>query len=286
MASPILRTTSELLNPARVPHLTADEREEVAQLLKRLQAECGQDVYRVILYGSKARGDAAVESDVDLLIVTKDGLDCVKHAVEDFKSEQVRSAEPQVFSADEYRDYQRLKHPFYVNTRRDGIELWDEGAQRAEEQQLPLDFAEGEFRRMDYETLETIRLYVSEAREKWDYALLIETDRRPLGALPLAYYAAFDWATAALYSVNVVRSKHKGVRDGLHEFLIKPQMLDAEFGGIYDRLFNARGWVDYGRARGDRKNELTDDEARNLMLDAERFNRRIEQFLRDRGALA
>lgn len=276
---------SKLLQEARIPYLTAEEREEVAKLLARLESECAQDVRRVILYGSKARGEAVFESDIDLLIVANDGAERVKLAVEAFEREQARWAEPQLFSAIDWRNYQRLQLPFYVNVRRDGIELWDEVARKNEELEVPLDFAEGEFRPMDYETLETIRQYVSEAREKWDYALLIERDRRPLGALPLEYYAAFNWATAALYAVNVVRGKHKGVRDALHEFLVKPHLLEEEYTRIYGRLFTARGWIDYGRARRERQNELTDDEARQLLRDTERFVARMEQFLRERGAL-
>ncbi len=61
----------KLLQEARTPYLTAQDREEVAALLARLEAECAQDVRRVILYGSKARGGAESESDIDLLIVAR-----------------------------------------------------------------------------------------------------------------------------------------------------------------------------------------------------------------------
>ena len=137
MALRVLAYREKLLNEARLPYLTAEEREEVAALLARLEAECGQDVRRVILYGSKARGDAVFESDIDLLIVTNEAADRVKRAIEAFARKQGRWAEPQVFSADEYRSYQRLKLPFYVNARRDGIELWDEAARELEERLVP-----------------------------------------------------------------------------------------------------------------------------------------------------
>jgi uncharacterized protein (UPF0332 family)/predicted nucleotidyltransferase len=285
MASRVLAFRQKLLNEERVPFLTAAEREEVAQLLARLEAECGQDVRRVILYGSKARGDAVFESDIDLLIVTKDGADRVKRAVEAFEREQEHWAEPQVFSAEAYRDYQRLKLPFYVNARRDGIELWNEEAQQIEERQVPLDFTEGEFRTMDYATLETIKLYVGEARDAWREAVLVEREISPLRALHSAYYAAFNWARAALYSVNIVRGKHTGIRDALSEFLVKPNLLEEEYKDIYQRLMDARIWSDYQKVKKEHINDWTDEDARTLLRDAERFIARLERFLKERGAL-
>ncbi len=274
-----------LLQEARTPYLTVQDRDEVAALLARLEAECAQDVRRVILYGSKARGDAESESDVDLLIVANDGAKRVQQVVEAFKREQGRWTEPQVISAEEYRNYQRLKLPFYVNARRDGIELWDEEALRSEERQVPLDFAEGEFRAMDYETTETIRLYVGEARAMWQEAGLLEKEIGPLRALHSAYYAAFNWVTAALYSLNVVRGKHTGIRDALSEFLVKPKLLEEEYKDIYQRLMDARIWSDYQKVKKEHVNDWTDEDARKLLRDAERFNGRMEQFLRERGAI-
>lgn len=67
-----------MLNPERVPYLTAEERAQVDELLARLEMECEADVSRVILYGSKARGDAVQWSDVDLLVATTNGAERVE----------------------------------------------------------------------------------------------------------------------------------------------------------------------------------------------------------------
>jgi len=284
MAVQVLSKRSELLSRERVPYLSDEERALVTELLTCLEAECEADVSRVILYGSKARGDAESESDIDLLVATSNGYEGVKKICHDFEYDNAFIA-PMVFSREDWENYQRLKLPFYVNVRRDGIELWDELAACLEEAKVPLDFPEGELRPLDYETIEVIRLYVAESREMWRNAQVIENDGRSLYAMPSAYRAAFSLATAALYTVNVVRDKHKGVRDAISQFLVKPTLLEEEYKDIYVRLFDARGYVDYGKAKGEKKNELTPEQATDLLRDAERLVARFEQFLRERGAM-
>ncbi len=280
----VLSKRTELLNPARVPYLTDEERAQVAELLGCLEMGCEEDVQRVILYGSKARGDAVQWSDIDLLVATTNGSDRVKEICCAFEYDNLLVA-PMVFSRESWENYQRLKLPFYVNVRRDGIELWDDIAARLEETQVPLDFPEGEPRPLDYETIEVIRLYVSESREMWRNAQVIEEDGRSLYALPSAYRAAFSLATAVLYTVNVVRDKHKGVRDAISQFLVKPKLVEEEYKDIYVRLFDARGYVDYGKAKGETKNKLTPEQATQLLRDEERLIARMEKFLRERGAM-
>ncbi len=187
----------ELLSPARVPHLSDSEREQVADFLARLQEACPNDVQRVVLYGSKARGEAAQWSDIDLLVVAASGYKGVKQICKDFEDSNSLIA-PMVFSLADWENYQRLKLPFYVNMRRDGIELWDEYAAQREESLVRLDFPEGELRPLDFETIEVIRLYVAESREMWRNAQVIKNDGRSLYAVPSAYRAAYSLATAAL----------------------------------------------------------------------------------------
>ena len=50
--------------------LTDVERRAIEEVARRLKAEL--PVTRVILFGSKARGDARPDSDVDLLVLTSD----------------------------------------------------------------------------------------------------------------------------------------------------------------------------------------------------------------------
>lgn len=53
-------------------YLTKRERRALAEYLTRLQEQFGDQVQRVILYGSKVRGDFDAESDIDVFVVVKD----------------------------------------------------------------------------------------------------------------------------------------------------------------------------------------------------------------------
>jgi predicted nucleotidyltransferase len=51
--------------------LTKNEKLALGELKKELKKKLGNNLVKMILYGSKARGDAKLSSDVDVLIVVK-----------------------------------------------------------------------------------------------------------------------------------------------------------------------------------------------------------------------
>lgn len=174
MDSQVLERRNNLLDPMRVPHLTAREREEVTRLLARLEAECPEDVHRVILYGSKARGTADGESDVDLLIAANNGAECIERVVKDLKKNIDFLLIPLILSSGDYEYHKHLLPPLYVNIRREGVELWDEQAAEMEAREVPLDFWEGEFRAMNESTLELIRKCWENSRYFWEQAMYLK----------------------------------------------------------------------------------------------------------------
>jgi len=56
----------------RQPDLRPNERAGLAAFLERLRQRYGDDLLRVVLFGSKARGDFDTESDVDVLVVLRE----------------------------------------------------------------------------------------------------------------------------------------------------------------------------------------------------------------------
>jgi uncharacterized protein len=284
MALQVLSKRSGLLTETRVPYLSDEERVQVAELLARLEEECETDVHRVILYGSKARGDAVQWSDIDLLIVTVNGSERVKNICDRFHHDNAFLV-GLTFSHEGWEYYKRLKPPFYVNVRREGIELWDDLARQTEESHVSLDFPEGELRPLDYETIEVIRMYVRESRDRWQEAMLVRDNLSKRRALSDAYYAAFNLATAVLYSVNVVRNKHSGVESAISQFLVKSNLIEEEFKTSYTALHKGRIWSDYERVKREHLDDITEEQAGELLQDAEKLIARFENFLRERGAM-
>jgi uncharacterized protein (UPF0332 family)/predicted nucleotidyltransferase len=265
-----------VLAEERVPYLTDQERKGLAHFLERLETECGDRVQRVVLFGSRARGDHDAESDVDLLVVMAEEQDKVV-------VDRLIPREDVVFftltlSEAKYRRYQRLQLPLYVNLRRDGIELWDPQQAEMEQQEFPLHFPEGERRTMDEATQETITFYLEQAHHNLQAVHALQEDDFLDIALSRAYYACFYALTAALYAINVVRGKHAGVQAALSEFLVKPGRVEPEYKDIYNALKGKRESSDY-----DPRFVADPEESRRLLADAERFLARMEVFLREQG---
>ncbi|MFQ5593062.1 MAG: nucleotidyltransferase domain-containing protein [Anaerolineae bacterium] len=266
------------LRESRAGYLTVAERDSVITFLDQLENLCGDQVARVILFGSRARGDYDAESDIDLLIVTRNG-----HSEVDEIARRLRYNEPylsvHVMSSGEYRTHQRRRDPLYINVRRDGIELWNPNEWLREQQTVPLNIVEGEFRTMDEAAKETIHTYLGLADYGLREARVLRDQGLLRGANSRAYYGAHYALVAALYSLNVVRSKHSGIEAAISQFMVKPGLIEEEFKDIFVNLRARREDSDYNR-----EFVPNEDETRRLVQDAERFVARMEKFLREQGA--
>jgi hypothetical protein len=100
-------------------------------------------------------------------------------------------------------------------------------------------------------------------------------------AVNRAYYTIFHTASAALLWIGVERSRHLGVQSAFGEFLVKSGSIEPEFGRLYAKAREAREEQDYDLEAA----PLTLQDAAQIVDDAERFVNRIEQYLRQVGAV-
>jgi uncharacterized protein (UPF0332 family)/predicted nucleotidyltransferase len=268
--------SDRVLTEERVPYLTDRERKSLARFLERLEAECGDRVQRVVLFGSRARGDHDAESDVDLLVVTAEEQD--KAVVDRLTPRDDVVLFALTLSEAEYCRYQRLQFPLYVNLRRDGVELWDPQQAEIEQREFPLHFPEGEQRTIDEATKETITFYLEQVHHNLQAVHALQEDGFLDIALSRAYYVCFHALTAALYAVNVVRGKHSGLQAALNEFLVKPGWIEEEYREIYQELFKYRQTSDH-----EPDSWPESEKTRHLLADAKRFVARMETFLWEQG---
>ncbi len=96
----------------------------IKNLKKELLAMYGQNVDRIILYGSRARGDARDDSDIDILVVLKN--DFVYSDMLKLSSKLVSSLslENDVVISRAFvtkEQYEKLQIPFLMNVRREGV---------------------------------------------------------------------------------------------------------------------------------------------------------------------
>ena len=93
--------------------------------LREMQKQLGAQLKQVILFGSRARGDFAPDSDYDCLAIVNEPDSNVKGAIDEiagdllFEYNAVVSVLP--VSEEAYR--RQIYNPLFINVRQEGIEL-------------------------------------------------------------------------------------------------------------------------------------------------------------------
>ena len=107
--------------------LSKDEEIAVREFAARLRDRFPREVKAIRMYGSKARGTAHPESDVDLLVIVQDRTKALDEAVIDLVCDMINEfgvfLETVTFSAADYRAALEQQAPFALNAERDAIPL-------------------------------------------------------------------------------------------------------------------------------------------------------------------
>lgn len=117
----------DTLAPSLPQHIAPSMREALAEAKAGLQAAYGDRLRRVVLYGSRARGDADPDSDVDLLVVLERLIENEYREIKRMGNLRFDLLERyglyfsfHLYTEDEYEDRRR---PFIRNVHEDGFEL-------------------------------------------------------------------------------------------------------------------------------------------------------------------
>jgi len=109
-------------------YLTRRERRALAEYLTRLREQFGDQVQRVILYGSKVRGDFDAESDIDVFVVVKDDATTRARALTQLGVEVDLKYDVLlgdfVVPQTRFARMAQMREPFYRELMGEGIELW------------------------------------------------------------------------------------------------------------------------------------------------------------------
>lgn len=105
--------------------LTPDEQAWLNEYRDALAKQFPGVVEEIIIYGSKARGDAGPDSDVDVLVVLREGDRSLKHEVRDLghRLAVLSDAVPSimVYTRHEWSLRRDSGSPFYQAVTRDGV---------------------------------------------------------------------------------------------------------------------------------------------------------------------
>jgi predicted nucleotidyltransferase len=101
---------------------------KIRKILKKFKREIvaiyGERLHSIILFGSRARGDARDDSDIDLLIVLKGDFDYIEMLKRSDDIAAALSLENDIvisraFTSD--KEFKERQTPFLMNVRREGI---------------------------------------------------------------------------------------------------------------------------------------------------------------------
>jgi len=111
-----------------IPAFKIEER-LIQDLANQFSEGMGKDLVSIILFGSTARGEEGAGSDIDLILVVKDGtdLDKLDEKVSEISLESAASfgglISPILLTEAEYANKKRSKNAFWRTVMQEGIEL-------------------------------------------------------------------------------------------------------------------------------------------------------------------
>jgi len=119
---------------------------------------------------------------------------------------------------------------------------------------------------------EEIKANLERAEESLKAAkLLLDSGHHDFSA-SRAYYSAFYGATAALLSKGLRFGKHSSVITAIHQYFVKPGIIDQDFGRMANLLFELRSIGDYGETE-----HLPKEEAQKSVILAEKFIEKMKE---------
>jgi predicted nucleotidyltransferase len=109
--------------------LTERERHVVQEFVDRVRQRFDGQLVAAVLFGSRARGEATPDSDMDVLVVMHHAPPEIRKAVRHLAAEVWLEHDiylsTRVWSAAHWRELERMQTGFFRNVCRDGISLLD-----------------------------------------------------------------------------------------------------------------------------------------------------------------
>lgn len=107
--------------------LLAKEKSVLFDFKKKVKSVFKKDNPRLILFGSKARGDFKPYSDTDVIVVLKKLTLSKKRVVSDFATDifldKNIDISPHIYSEKEFKELLALETPFMLSVKKDGVKI-------------------------------------------------------------------------------------------------------------------------------------------------------------------
>ena len=108
-------------------YLNEVEKKVVRSFVKELRDNLGNKIVRVVLFGSKARGDFGKESDIDIFVLVREKTFQIRDKVGDLTADYLFDYDiplsPVLYDLYEYQRNKELGSFFFENVEKEGILL-------------------------------------------------------------------------------------------------------------------------------------------------------------------
>ena len=276
--------------------LLPDERTWLDRYREAIGKECPDAVRDLLIYGSKARGDAHEDSDIDMLVIVKNGHDHVKSRLTDIADDLAVTANAApsaiALTEDEWERMKALRLPFQQNVERDAVSVFsgpieERGRTRRTHGEPGRRRTGSPATRTGGRTAEERPMNKEAVLAEWGNAAdaLIDTrvmreQGRVKGTISRAYYAIMYAARAALLVHDVSTSSHEAVRKKFGEHIVKRGGIEREWGRMLHPSARQRQLADYGASTTIR---FTEEDADSAAENAEKFVQRTRDYLLGAG---
>ena len=258
--------------------LQANERRAIEALVDALRRDVEGRLLLLVFFGSKARGDDSVYSDIDFLVVTDGEAREMEKRLTPLTGslglEHDVLLNTLTFSRERWEDFTRRRAAFWQNVQRDGIVMLRSPrlpASLAVGGQLPDGWTpdhQPEVRDYLASAWQALNTAESQFHQGSDY--LVVANR--------AYYAIFYAANAALATQGRQLSRHPAVLALFREHIIKTGLIEPAYLYDYDEAMKRRHLSDY-----DLNGAVSADFVRASLEAAQRFVSRVERYLHTHG---
>ena len=108
-------------------YLNPIEKKVILSFVKELRNSLGNEIVKIILFGSKTRGDFNEESDVDIFVLVREKTSDIRDKVGDITADYIFDSDiplsPVLYDLFEYHKNRELGSFFFENVEKEGIPL-------------------------------------------------------------------------------------------------------------------------------------------------------------------